>query len=72
MPNGPTIDYRLSELIYYGAVVQLTLLQQFCRYDVYEQRRNLQVCADLCKFSIAVAQLATLQPFSVFRIFIRY
>ena len=26
----------LAELIYFGAVVQLTTLQQFCRYDVYE------------------------------------
>ena len=25
-----------AELIYFGAVVQLTTLQQFCRYDVYE------------------------------------
>ena len=25
-----------AELIYFGAVVQLTILQQFCRYDVYE------------------------------------
>ena len=26
----------LAELIYFGAVVQLTTLQQLCRYDVYE------------------------------------
>ena len=53
-----------AELIYFGAVMQLTLLQQFCRYDVYEQRRNLQICADLCKFF--VAQLTILQYFPLF------
>ena len=53
-----------AELVYFGAVVQLTLLQQFCRYNVYEQRRNLQVCADLCKFF--VAQLTILQYFPLF------
>ena len=40
-----------AELIYSGDVVQLMTLQQFCRYDIYEWRCNLQVCADFCNFS---------------------
>ena len=50
----------------FGVVVQLTILQQFCRYDMYEQRRNLQVCADLCKFFVAQLTILRLQYFPLF------
>ena len=58
------IDYRLSTIDAVGAI--WNVFERFCRYDVYDQRRNLQVCADFCKFF--VAQLTILQyfPLSVF------